>query len=322
MPLDFSEISDELHKQIRKNFTRRKVVSLHVNEIWGTDLIDFQEYEKENDGFKYLLSIIDVFSKYAWLVPLRDKKATTITKAFHKVIEDSGTQPKQIWSDKGGEYWNAEFGKFLKKNNIGHYSTYGDSKCVVAERFNRTIKTWIWKYFTAKHTRNWVNILDEINDYYNQQKHRSIGMKPIDAIKKENYQKVFDKLYGETLHEMINAPPEKPKFDVDDVVRVGRIKETFEKGFHDTFTRETFKVNEVLPTYPITYRLVDMKNKPIEGSFYTAELLKTKEPEFYEIDNIVKEKTVKGKKKYLVHWLGWPKAYDSWLDADELVDIH
>ena len=113
--------------------------------IWGVDLADMQSLSKYNKGIKYLLCAIDLFSKYAWVIPLKDKKGTSIVNAFQKIIS-KGRKPNKIWVDQGGEFYNKLFKRFLKINNIEMYSTYNKGKSVVAERFIRTLKRKIFKH--------------------------------------------------------------------------------------------------------------------------------------------------------------------------------
>ena len=319
--MDFSTISNELHKQVIRNFPKRRVVALHTNQIWAMDLIDMVEYAKQNDGDKYILCIIDVFSKFAWCIPLPDKKAVTILKAFKNVIKQSKRKPEKVWCDRGSEFYNELFKAFLDDNNITLYSTYGESKSVVVERFNRTIKNWLWKYFTAKHTRDWVNTLEELTDFYNRQKHRSIKMTPIEASKPENHKQVFHNLYGEMLNKEMNELAPIPKYHVGNVVRISCMKQTFEHGFHDNFSRETFTISAVNNTTPITYNLKEHNGDDIEGSFYEQELLKTQEPDFYEVESVLKTRKKKGKTEHFVKFLGWPKKYNAWVDAQNVRDI-
>ena len=132
-----------------------------------------------NKGIKYLLCANDIFSKYAWVVPLKDKKGTSIVNAFQKIISE-GRKPNKIWVDQGSEFYNKSFKDFLKINNIEMYSTYNEGKSVVAERFIRTLKNKIFKYMTAVSKNVYFDVLDDIVDKYNNTVHRSIKMKPID----------------------------------------------------------------------------------------------------------------------------------------------
>lgn len=320
--MDFTTVSKELHKQVIRNFTRRRVIALYTYEILAMDLMDMQEWSKHNNGEKYIFSIIDVYSKYGWLIPLPDKQAKTIVDALKGVLNSINGMVKMIWCDNGSEFYNKQMDVFLKRNDMTRYSTYGEHKCVVAERFNRTIKNWLWKYFTAKQTRNWVDTLDDLAQYYNKQKHRSIGMKPDDAIKPENSKKVFQNLYGKYYTDILSDETEpKPKFAVGDLVRISRVKETFEHGYLDNWSRAVYKVSKVLETYPITYQLKEYNGKEIEGSFYEQELQKTKEPDFYEVESVLKNRKKNGRTQYLVKYLGWDKKYNAWVDENDLKDI-
>ena len=141
------QLGNELYKPIIRKFKKRKVYSFFRDNIWGVDLADMQSLSKYNKGIKYLLCAIDLFSKYAWVVPLKDKKGTSIVNAFQKIIS-KGRKPNKIWVDQGGEFYNKLFKRFLKLNNIEMYSTYNEGKSVIAERFIRTLKNKTFKHIT------------------------------------------------------------------------------------------------------------------------------------------------------------------------------
>ena len=168
---------------MRRKFQRRKVEVYGVDDIWGADLVDMQEWSRNNKGYKYMLNVIDVYSKYAWSVPLKDKKGDTTTEAFKYIVKNSNRIPKHIWVDKGKEFYNKIMDEWLKENNINRYSTFGEHKSAVVERFNRTLKEKMWKRFTAENTRNWVDMLDRLLSEYNKTVHRTIGMTPIKCSK-------------------------------------------------------------------------------------------------------------------------------------------
>ena len=121
-----------------------------------------QSLSKYNKKIKYLLSVIDLFSKYAWVIPIKDKKGTSIVNAFKKILCDSNRRPNKIWVDQGSEFYNKSFKDFLKINNIEMYSTYNEGKSVVAERFTRTLKNKIFKYMTAISKNVYFDVLDDI----------------------------------------------------------------------------------------------------------------------------------------------------------------
>ena len=163
---------------------------------------------KFNKGFRFLLCVIDVFSKYAWVVPLKDKKGVSIVNAFQKILDDSNRKPNKIWVDKGSEFYNNSFKKWLKDNDIGMYSIHNEGKSVVAERFVRALKTKIYKYTTSVSKNVYIDKLDDIVSEYNNTYHRTIKMKPVD---------VKDNKYIDSKKEVNDKDP---KFKVWDHVRI------------------------------------------------------------------------------------------------------
>ena len=151
------------------------------DNIWGADLADMQFMSRFNKELRFLLRIIDIFSKYAWVVSLKDKKDVSIVNAFQKILNDSVRKPNKIWVDKGGEFYNSSFKKWLKGNDTEMYSIYNEGKSVVAERFIRTLKTKIYKYMTSISKNVYIDKLDDIVNEYNNTYHRTIKMKPVDV---------------------------------------------------------------------------------------------------------------------------------------------
>ena len=143
------QLADELHKPIIKKFKRRKVYSTFKDNIWGADLADMQLISKFNKGFRFLLCVIDIFSKYAWVVPLKDKKGVSIVNAFQSILKDSNRKPNKRWVDKGSEFYKSFFEKWLQDNDIVMYSTHNEGKSAVAERFIGTLKNKIYKHMTS-----------------------------------------------------------------------------------------------------------------------------------------------------------------------------
>ena len=212
------QLANELHKPIITKLKKLKVYSSFRDNIWDVDLADMQSLSKYNKGIKYLLCAIDLFSKYAWVVPIKDIKGTSIVNAFKKIIS-KGRKPNKIWVDQGSEFYNNTFKHFLKINNIDMYSTYNERKSVVAERFIRTLKNKVFKHMTATSKNVYSDVLDDIVDKYNYTVHRTIKMKPIDVTDDSyaEYNKYFNK--GD------------PKFKVGDHVRISKYKNIFAKGY-------------------------------------------------------------------------------------------
>ena len=270
------QLANELHKPIIKKFKKRKVYSSFRDNIWGVDLADMQSLSKYNKGNKYLLCAIDLFSKYAWVVPIKDKKGTSIVNAFQKIISE-GRKPNKIWVDQGSEFYNNSFKDFLKMNNIEMYSTYNEVKSVVAERFIRTLKNKIFKHMAAISKNVYFDVLDDIVNKYNNTVHRTIKMKPID---------VTDDSYAE-YNEDFNK--KDPKFKVGDHVRISKYKNIFAKGYAPNWSEEVFVVSKIKNTISWTYVISDLIGEEITGSFYEKELQKTNQEEF-RIGKVLKRK--------------------------------
>ena len=152
------KLADELHTPINHNFTQRRVIVNHIDKIWAADLVDLQKFSKWNRGYKYLMMVIDVFSKYGWIVPLKDKKGESVMNAF-KTIFNKSRKPQYLWVDKGKEFYNKHLKDLLEKYNILIYSTENEKKSSVVERWNRTIKNKMWKQFTIQGNTQYLDML-------------------------------------------------------------------------------------------------------------------------------------------------------------------
>ena len=176
-----SILADELHKPVIKKLNKRKLYPQFKDNIWGVDLADMQSLSRKNKGIKYLLCAIDSFSKYAFVVTLNDKKGISIVNAFNKIIKQSGKKTNKIWVDQGGEFYNNVFKKWLSDNDIIMYSSFNEGKSVVAERFIRTLKNKLYKHMTVTGKNVYYDVLDDVVNEYNNTKHNTIKMKPIDV---------------------------------------------------------------------------------------------------------------------------------------------
>ena len=162
-----------LHKPPRVHFRRNRVIVGGIDEQWQADLVDLSSISKYNEGNNFLLTCIDVFSKYAWAVPIKRKTGTNLIEAFDTILK-TGRQPEKLQTDAGTEFLNRLFQDFLKKHDIAFFTTRSEMKASVVERFNRTLKTKMWKYFTWKNTLRYVEVLPELMYSYNHLYHRSI----------------------------------------------------------------------------------------------------------------------------------------------------
>ena len=186
------QLAEELHKPIVRKCEKRKVHVAFKDNIWGADLADMQLLSKYNKGIRFLSCVIDIFSKYAWVVPLKDKKGIRIATVFQSILKQSNRKPNKIWVDEDSEFYNASFKKWLRDNDIVMYSTNNEGKSVVAEKFIRTLKRKIYKYMTSISKNVYIDKLNDIVDEYNNAYHTTIKMKPTDV--KDNTYINTDKL--------------------------------------------------------------------------------------------------------------------------------
>ena len=232
------KLANELHKPIIRKVKKRKLYSGFRDNIWGADLCDMQLISKFNEGFRFLLCVIDMFSKYAWVVPLKDKKSISIVNAFQKILGKSERKPHKIWVDKGSEFYNNSFKKWLKDNDNDMHSIHDEGTSVVAERFMRTLKNKIYKYMTAISKNAYIDKLDDIVNEYNNTYHRTIKMKPVDV--KENTYIDFEKKVND----------KDPKFKVGDHVRVSKYENIFAEGYMPNWSEEVFIITKIKNKVP------------------------------------------------------------------------
>lgn len=209
--------------------------------------------------------VIDIFSKYGWIVPLKNKTGIEVTKAFESIL-NKGRKPNKIWSDSGKEFYNKSFKQLLDKNNIILYSTQNEEKSTVVERWIKTMKNKIYKNFTLTNSNKYYNVLDNLLNEYNNSHHSTINMTPIEGSKKSNEEEIYNKVFKE------EHSPTESKFNIGDSVRIVKYKNKFEKGYTTNWTKEIFKIVTILPTIPTTYKIKDLKGEEVLGSFYQEEL--------------------------------------------------
>lgn len=296
-------VVNEIHKPARKNFPRRRTIIKGFDDLWQTDLMELQPYARENRGHRYVLVVIDCFSKFVWTRPLKNKSAVETARAMDDILKKSRV-PRNLQSDNGKEFYNSEFAKVVKKYGINHYSTYSVKKAAIAERVIRTLKSHLYRTFSLRGKYKWIDILDQVTTDYNNRRHRTTGMKPKDVSEKTKL-RVFRQLKVACRN----------KYRVGDVVRISKYKSVFDKGYLPQWSTELFKVKKVQITKPPTYLLEDIDGNPISGGFYEEELQKTKEPDVYLIEKVIRKK---GNKLY-VKWLGMPPHHRySWIDRTNL----
>lgn len=256
-----------LHRPVRHVFPRRKTVVRARDSQWQTDLIVLPALSRHNDNYKYILVAIDVLSRYAFAEPLKTKSGKNVVAGFSKILTRSKRKPLKLQSDDGKEYLNRKFQAFLKEKNIIHFTTSSDTKSALAERLIRTLLSRLYRYFTAKNTLRYINVLQDLVMSYNNRKHRSIGCAPSDVTKR-NEKEIWDRLYKKYFQEK----EKRFKFNIGDRVRITHLRRQFVKGYLPAWSSEVFIILNRHNTRPPVYTLTDSQHQVLKGSFYEPEL--------------------------------------------------
>lgn len=265
----------EIHAPVRKNFPKRKIITLGIDDLWAADLIIMSNYEKENDGYKYMLNVIDTFSKYVWSKPLKKKDGKNVSKSFEEIIKDAlkidHKSPNLLHTDKGLEFKNKEFFAIMKKYKIKLYHTENEEKSSIIERYNRTQNEKMKVQFEINKNFRWIDILPNIVKEYNNSVHSTINMKPKDVSKEKERELL------ETVFKYVPPPiVKKSKFKINDRVRIVNKKETFSSKYKNNWSKEIFVISKINNTLPVTYSIRDLNDEEIIGNFYDFELKRTK----------------------------------------------
>ncbi|CAK1582677.1 unnamed protein product [Parnassius mnemosyne] len=312
-----------LHKPIRKKFPRNRYILSNINELWQADLSDMRTYSQHNDGFKYILCIIDVFSKYAFARPMKKKNSETTKECFESIFTESNLTPTHIQSDKGTEFVSKDVQKYFKSKKINYYTTNNpDIKASIVERFQRTLKMKMWRYFTHNNTYRYIDVLQDLIYSYNHSFHSSIKMCPCD-VNSNNIMTVWTNLYDRRSKKLSLENP-KPNFNVGDYVRITKYKHVFQKGYESNWSDEIFIISSIIDRSPwVVYTITDLQNEPIIGTFYERELQKiTYNPTSqHKIDKIIDTRYSGNRKEVLVKWKGYPDKFNSWILASSLKEI-
>src|SRR3977135_763534 len=304
-----NQLSYNIHKPARKRYSTRHYVTSGINHQWQADLVDKQAFAQSNDGFKYILTVIDMFSRRAWAEAVKSKNTGNMIAAFLNIFE-SGEKPIKLQSDQGFEFESPAMKKFFAEHGIEQFSVKSQFKAAMVERFNRTLKTKMWRFFTHNNTRRWLDVLPQLITGYNKSYHRSIKTTP-NGVNEDTEIEMW----------LLNEPIEKShksKIRVGSTVRLSKAKNVFEKGYLPNWTEEVFTVSRVLNTTPPQVKVTDYSGVEIQGSFYIQEVQQVDKPEEYRVEKVIQTRRVNNKKQYLVKWLGYPDKFNEWVAEDEI----
>ena len=270
-------INEIYSKPPKRNYATNKTDVYFIDDIWSLDILDLKDYGPENNrGYRYVLVIIDNFSKFGWTIPLKNKNAHTIKDSFENILINSKRKANLIETDRGKEFYNNIFQDFLNKNNIKLYSRNSSYGAVFAERFNRTIRDLLKKIVFERGDAKWIDILLTVTKQYNNKVHSSTKLTPIQASLKKNegyvYKNLLDKRKKVT-----------PKFQVNDLIRTADIKKTFSKGDTTNWSYKLYKITEIFNDTLPSYRLDNLKER------YNESLLKKTDLTMKENNSVMKK---------------------------------
>jgi len=265
-----------LHKTLKKGKQFRKTIVHGTNDTHQADLVDVHNIARENRGHNFILTNIDVFSRKAAAVAIKQKSNAQVVRGFKKIHSKMGI-PKKLQTDKGKEFLGKEVQSYFKKKGIHHYSSNSQYKAALAEIFNKSLRRAMFKYFTRENTLTYLDVLDKLVNSYNNRFHRVIETTPNKAagLNSKDEHKLWIKQFASARKRDLKIP----KYKVGDPVRLAVLKRTFEKKSVYTFTPEIFYISGIINSIPITYRVKDNNSEEIQGFFYDWELQKIKLPQ-------------------------------------------
>ena len=322
-----------VNRLAKRNFQRGRVVVAGIDDQWDADLASLMPDADINDGFKYLLAVVDIFSRFAWVEPLKDKTATEIVRGFRNVLSN-GRKPNRLRTDAATDFTSAVFQNFIKSKEISHFTTHSEKQANYVERFIKTIKSKIFRHMNASNSTRYVDILPQLVESYNNTWHSGIRSEP-SKVNKQNENKLWWQMYWpkdmyKDIERLQKKPLRKPfkqrktyKFAVGDKVRMSTRRGAFQREYDTRWTGEIFKIHRRFMRQEIPmYKIVDWFNEPVKGSIYQAELQKV---DYTEKDPIKIEKLLKYKgggvrKEVLVKWQNWPKKFNSWILVSQIED--
>lgn len=307
-----------LLRPVRYRFKRQRVVTTGIDDLWDADLAEVSNIAQHNDDMHYWLVVIDVFTRYLWVVPVKSKHHSQIVQAFKAVFAQTTRRPKHLRTDKGTEFKNKAVKSLMQNTRIHAYTTKNETKANYAERVIRTLKGLVYRYFIHRQTYRYIDVLQDLVDNYNSRPHRSLkGLSPV-QINTQNEAKVWKSMYVDTV-----APKKIKKYslNVGDQVRISHLKYTFQRDYQQKWTEEIFKVAYRMRKEGFNlYMLKDLMDEPIDGYFYQEELQHIfKDPNStYRIEKVLKQRGRPGQRELLIKWMGWPNKFNSWVNQADI----
>ena len=329
-----------LFRPARRNFPRNETPMYKTDWIWEADLMDMSSYSSYNDGYKYVLCVVDIFTRYAWTAALKSKKASEMVAALKSIMEAGRKPESALRTDKGGEFVNGEVGKLLKEFGVKHIITYNETKAGIVERLIKTLKSKLMRNIYQRSAYKWLDSLSAVTEAYNKAVHSSLGTSPSQAVQLKDDDALRLEQYLIKNPELAKSPAksepkahskrslsrkkQKTLFKKNTVVRVSYLTTAFSREYDENFSHELFRIKRAYwrDGVPV-YQLVDWNGEEIDGTFYQHEIEPAYPPkdDTYRIERVLKRRGRGAKAEALVKYYGWPKKFNTWLPASSVVDL-
>ncbi|XP_053391513.1 uncharacterized protein LOC128554280 [Mercenaria mercenaria] len=318
-----SQQSYSLTRGARRRFPRSRVIVRGIDSQWDMDLMDMVDLAEQNEGYKYVLVSIDIFSRFAFCQPIKSKKGTEIVNALERILSGP-RKPNTVRTDRGMESRSKEVNKYLQHEGIHHfYALNTETKANYSEILIKNLKRRLFRYMLKKRTQRYINILEKILRGYNRTIHRSLGKRPIDiTTENEGESRLQQYLLRTKMGKTKLIKRKSYKFKIGQTVRASHVKSVFDREYSQKWTGEIFKIKtrfkrEGVPVYTIA----DWDNNDqVDGTFYEQELqaVNVDETTEYHVEKILKKRVRNKQRQVLVRWLHWPAKYDSWIPEQDV----
>jgi transposase InsO family protein len=322
--------SYSLHRRVRRVKKRRRVMVAGIDDQFEADLaiLNAPEYEENNDGFKYLLVVIDVFTRYLWVRPLKNKFSTTVVKAFQQIFKQNGREPRRLRTDRGSEFTSQHSRQYFSERKISQIFTNNELQANYAERVIQTLKKKIFRYMVDNNTLKYIDVLPKLVESYNNTWHHGIRAIPKKITKKDEkrlwWQMYWPKSGEKTQRKQKKQKPVKFAFNLKDKVRLSLLRKAFQREYDQRWSGEVFLISYRFVDQGIPlYKLKDYEGEEMTGTYYQNELQRITLPPdtLFVVDKILDRQKRKGVPYVKVSYFGWPSKFNNWIKESDLVDI-
>ena len=310
-----------LLRPVRYRFSRQRIVTSGLDDMWDADLAEVANISKYNGGVRFWLVVIDVFSRFLWVVTIKSKSQNDMVEAFKTLLHTTTRRPQVLRTDNGREFLNGCVQKLFSEARVKHFTTKNETKANYAERVIRTLKGLVYRYCVHNQTYKYDAVLQDLVQNYNHRPHTSLnGRAPADIVQ-ANEATVWKEMYVDTVVKQRAKPF---RFKVGDTVRISHMKYTFQRDYHQKWTQELFTVvARRRKGIHRLYKLADQLREEVQGLFYEAELQKVKKADnaLYHVEKILKRRKRQGNEEVFVKWVGHPAKFNQWIRAKDLKEL-